>query len=446
MRKHPLPLHVLSALAAGILGACGTTEPIPAPTPGDTTPPVTQQPEPDKADAGAVTMTEMDASKPPPPPPPPPPPGSDVYPAAHYPIPTMKNYGGPVLSDMKIVTVTYVGNAQRDALRTYNDAVLSTPWWAAVSRGFGINPGTGGLYAELEDTVSGKTLENDTDLKPMIKELVTAGKLPTPTANTLYAFYFPQSTTITLGSDASCQSFGGYHDSATVELAGGAKVEAAFAVMPNCGGGVYEVATHEFIEAATDPHPMLDNTYYLWNDAWAGPLGGESADLCQGRGGSDALSKGAAKSWVNQAALESKDPCQPSDDGKLYFGAAVETESVMIVDDSDHTNDHVSDGYLRVKAGQTRDVNVVVFSEAKLPGELELVVGKRTQSDDPRDVDPIFKGVDATLSQKKGTNGSKVTLNIKVAAGTKTGDHLFVVRAVLADDDYHSWPVILRIE
>ena len=240
----------------------------------------------------------------------------------------------------------------------------------------------------------------------------------------------------------------GRRDTIKVGTGAGTTVEAAYAIMPSCGSGLAtHSASHEFIEAATDPHPQKIGTFYLWNDAWAGAGGGECADLCEGRGSVKEGTKTVSRSWVNQAAAESKDPCQPTDPALLYFGAAVETEKVMIVDAKDPTNDHESDGYVTVKAGESRDVPVVVFSEAKLPSDLELVVGKRSQTSmDPHNVDPILKGVDVSLDRKTGRNGVHVKLSIKVAAGTPAGDDPFVVRAMLGASDYHSWPVILRIE
>jgi hypothetical protein len=383
----------------------------------------------------------------------PPPDASDTYPAAHYPLPTMTNHGGPVMTDMKIITVTFVGDAKRDEKRTFDDTITKTAWWDAVTRGYGIHRGSGGGYVELPDTVSNQTLDNDTQLIPMLQKLVTDGKLPAPDANTIYALYFPQSTTIQLLGMSSCQTFGAYHDY-THFTAGGQDVLGAFAVMPDCGNGFSAgAASHEFIEAATDPHPFTTKTppdpfsFYLYNDAWCPAGGYEVADMCEGQKGAPEGNYTVARSWVNAAALESKDPCQPSDPALVFFGAAVETEVVTGLHDPTGGPDYDADGFLVVKAGATKTANVVVFSEAKLAHDVSLVVGKRkANTSDPTVLDPIAAGVDAKLTQTTAHNGAHVTLTITTSASTPPGDYRFVVRAILETTDYHSWPVVLRVK
>lgn len=377
-------------------------------------------------------------------------PGSDVYPAPHHPLPLLKNLGGPVLKDVKIITVTYTGEPQRDALRQFDDAIVAGDWWKAVTDGFGINPGTSGGYVELDPgPVENKTLDNDNDLKPYLRSLVASGHLPPPDANTLYALYFPDSTTIALGKDVSCTTFGAYHDSATFPLEAGT-VEAAFAVIPNCGGGRTVSASHEFIEAATDPHPQTMTTWYAYHDGWFGAGGGEAADLCETEPSTrDANGYGVARSWINGNALASKNPCAPTDPKLIYFNAAVDTNESFTVHDPTGGPDYVSEGYVSIAPGASKTLNVDVFSEAKLPHDLKLVVGAvppyQRRSADPTKLDPIGTGVTPKLSRTTARNGTKVTLTLDVAATAQKGDYAFVVRAILEKNDYHQWGVVLRV-
>lgn len=382
--------------------------------------------------------------------------GADAaaYPAPHFPLPLLENHGGSVITDMKVVTVTFAGDADRDAKRAFGDSILKGPWWAAVTRGYAINAGSSGGYVELPDTVSNKTIDNETDLIPMLKSLVAAGTLPKPDANTLYALYFPQSTSITILGLTSCQSgagFGGYHDYAAFDV-NGATVYGAYAVMADCGYGFTSVASHEFIEAATDPHPFttatppVPFTWYMYNDAWFNAGGAESADLCEGQRAAKEGNDVVARSWVNLAAAASQDPCQPSDPAKIYFNASVETETVKGLHDPSGGPDYDGGGFVVVKRGQTRQVNVVVFSEKPLPHDVTLVAGSRVQSVDPSAVGPIADGVDAKLSTTTANNGTKLTLTLTVSANATPGDFRFYVRAILERTDYHAWPVVLRVE
>lgn len=377
------------------------------------------------------------------------------YAAPHYPFPLMKNFGGPVIADMKIVTVTFVGDADRDAKRAFDDSIVKSAWWTAVTRGYGINPGTSGGHVELPDTVSNKTFDNDTQLVPFIQSLVTNGSLPKPDANTLYAFYFPLSTTISLLGWTSCMQFGAYHDYASFNV-NGANVYGAFAIMPDCGYGFTEVASHEIIEAATDPRPFTTKTpptpftWYMYDDAWAGVSGGgEVADLCAGQRAAKEGSDVVARSWVNAAAMVSEDPCQPAVPGKIYFAASVETEVVKGLHDTNGGGpDYESYGFIVMTRSQTRNVNIITFSEKPLPHDLTLVAGARPrpQTADPTVLDPIAGGVTSKLSTTKANNGTHLTLAITTGANVTPGDYPFVVRAILETNDYHPWPVILRVQ
>lgn len=372
--------------------------------------------------------------------------GTDTYPAPHHPLPMLKPLGGPVIKNVKIVTVTYVGEAERDALRAFDDQIVKSAWWTTVTEGLGVNAGSSGGYVELDPTpVANKTLDNDADLKPYIQKLITAGTLPAPDANTLYAIYFPQSTTITLGTDPSCQAFGAYHDSGVFTLQG-AMIEVAFAVMPNCGGGRTVSASHEFIEAASDPHPQTQTAWYAYNDAWFGAGGGENADLCQaGASYADPSGNRVAKVWSNVAAAASKDPCVPSDPNAIYYGAAVDTNEMFTMHDPTGGPDYQTEGFISVTAGASKSVPVDVFSQANLPHDLTIVASKGARGGDPNLSTPIATGVTATLSGSTARNGTKLTLTIATTASTPKGDHPFVVRALLSKSEFHSWPVILRV-
>lgn len=383
---------------------------------------------------------------------PPPEQDPDVYPAKHHPMPLARNAaGGPVLYAPEIVTITFAGDAMRDELRTFDDALVTLDWWRAVAHPYGIDPGRTAGYVELPDTVSGKTLDNQADVMPFIQKLVLAGTLPAPTTQTLYVFYFPASTTLTLNGDVSCRGLGGFHDSVPVKrVPGGATVaDVAYAILPRCTTSRDDLtyaASHEIIEAATDPHASeAGNTtwYLLDNIAWSGAGGAEVADMCMAKTRFAASGYALTRSWSNEAAGASHDPCQPSDPGILFYGAALDTESANVVDQAGARR---SDGYVSLARGETKTVYATVFSEAKLPAELSLVVGKRTASADPGSVAPITKGVDAQLSRRTAHNGQVVALTLTAAADASAGDHPFVVRSVLSPTDYHSWPAILRVE
>ncbi len=384
------------------------------------------------------------------------PPDDGPWPAAHFPMPLFVNQGGVVLSSPKVITVTFVGNANRDALRAFDAQLLTDPWWGLVTQGYGVGAATGGVYVELPDTVSNTTID-DSALQPMIAEWVATGALPPPDADTVYMMFFPSSTTITLDGGASCQAFGGYHNSGPVALEAG-MVDTAYAVIPDCGGGMEEFTvdvSHELIEAATDPHPETGTAWYGYNDAWftsPGQTGGqgEVADVCERYGYvDDASGNVLSRAWSNTAATASVDPCQPETPGENFFAVAVPTST----EPSKTIGGTTSGGYLVIKQGQTQTIDSIIFSDAQLPSDLQLSVGARAKGSST--LGAITTGVTASLSPTAGHNGMHVTLTIQVGASVPAEDYPAIVRATLntaptsADaaptSTHHDWPIIVRV-
>jgi hypothetical protein len=346
-----------------------------------------------------------------------------------------------------------VGDAMRDELRTLGDALPTTRWWQTVGAPYKLGKGTGGGWVELPDTVSNKTLDNATDVAGLVKTNVESGTFPAPDENTVYMLYFPTTTTILLQGDKSCDTFDGFHDSITTTVKG-TSIEVPYAVMPRCDLGskfaskfdLTVTASHELIEAATDP---LTSSYAYdlasndpTNDAWASG-GGEVADLCQNEQDAIEGQWHVTRSWDDAQAAASHDPCVPGT-GLPYFNAAVDTETISI--DDPQFGKYTSDGYVLVARGASHDVRIDVFSDAPLQKDVTLAVGIDKGSNDPTDMDPILAGVDAKLSRTAAHNGQVVMLTLTVAASVSPQDVPFTVRAVNDSSDWHEWPVLLRIK
>ena len=339
------------------------------------------------------------------------------------------------------------GDTSCPALRTFDDFIVKSDWWHQTMTGFKVFDGTSGGYRELKDTVSGQSIA-DADIQQMIIDAVAQGALPKPDAQTLYALYFPASTQISLFGSSSCVEFLGYHSSVFVGA-----VDAAYAVMPLCKAAnaiatreqLTVTASHEFAEAASDPHPGHDPAYYLTtNDAWAASLGastagGENGDVCIF---APNWTEGAYKVqpiWSNQAAKESRDPCQPSPTGTLYYGAAVRTTLQSV-------NSHKSNGYLILKKGETQEARIDVFSEKALPHDLKIYAGRdKRGSADPSDMQDIQNGITASFSRTEVHNGNSVVMTISVPDKAVSGNFKFLVRTVLEPTDFHDWPVIVHV-
>jgi hypothetical protein len=374
------------------------------------------------------------------------PPDDGPWPAAHYPLPQFAQQGGRVIASPKLVTVTFAGNADRDALRTFGDQfVADTSWWQAVSAGYGVGAPTSGGYVELPDTVSNTTIDDSTQLKPMLQQLITAGTLPAPDLNTIYLLYFPASTTINLtGYGVSCQAYAAYHDSVAVSQDGGG-YQVAYAVIPNCPqapatdqsmGEYTGDVSHEVIEASTDPEPQVAPGWYGYNNAWFHMPGsvigqGEVADVCHGSV-TDANNNLLVRAWSNGAAAASHDPCQPEPAGEIYYALAVPTQPLG----------GLGDGYVVAKRGTTQTLDAVFFSEAKLPSDAQLSLGLRQHGQ----LNPsIGTGITATMSQTTAHNGVHVAITITVDTSAAVNDYNVIARSQLSSTDRHDWPFVLHV-
>ena len=408
----------------------------------------------------------------------------DVYPSTHHPIPQIDYNGGAIIQHVRLVTVTFTGDTHRDALRGFDHIITGTGWWTQTAEGYCVDGGAhagcvgGGSATAPEGGAwlpDGSTADAgdgyldvelaydfpsqgiaDSDIQTWLAGHIVAGDFPAPDDQTLYALYFPKTTHIQLDPQtASCLQFGAYHDSAPVQYDGGTPFLAAYAVMPYCDYGQGDLfnynqvtlsASHEFAEAVTDPHPNRDTAYYLQgNDAWLGALsygGGECGDMCTyvADDSYDESGYNVQRIWSNQAAAQSKQPCQPFD--RPYFAAALRTQSQKIPPD-----DHLSDGYVFVKRGHSVDVVADVFSQAPLAHDLLLYAGQdKFGATDPSDMAPPGDNLQVSLSQQQVHNGNGVVVTFTAPNSASAGDFRMVLRAVLDKSDYNDWPILVHVE
>jgi hypothetical protein len=270
-------------------------------------------------------------------PPPPPPREAGVVDAAGLaPIrfPTAVRQGGPVIAAPKVIPIVFAGDPLADSVIDFTRKLGPSDYWKASASEYGVGAITSGDLVVINEAPP--ALLDDTDVKTWLQAKLGSPEavLGQPDGSTLYALYYPASTTITLEGDKSCQSFGGYHNETT---SGGIAV--AYAVMPRCSGGstsaldyLTVVASHEYLEWATDPFPFTAPAYQgMDNDhlAWSAALGGELSDLCTALDGyryvrpAD-VGYSVQTQWSNKASLAGEHPCIPNE-GRAYVVAVPET-------------------------------------------------------------------------------------------------------------------------
>ena len=369
----------------------------------------------------------------------------NVYPAPHHLPPLARNEGGAVLFSPAIATVTFTGDTNAAAIRQFGAAFLASNYAATVLGPYNVFPPTNLGPFTVTSAFDGGTIDDRSQLAPWIESQVSAGALPNPDANSLFVLYLPPGLDVTDREGVTtCAGSGGYHD-----VTGGSYL-AAYAVVAQCAGNTMDdltfAASHETIEAITNPQPAGNGGFYIdTNIAWTGAGGGEVADICQGDGPIASGGYAMARIWSNPAVMAGKDPCQPSPAGALYYAAALNT---VVLTYQDESGTFFSDGFVTVQHGASATASAMFFSEAMLPSDPSLVVGVETTASatNPTALGPIAPGVTAQLSRASAHNGNAITLSITAEASATPGDYPFVIRAILSATDFHSWPAILRVE
>lgn len=390
---------------------------------------------------------------------------SPGYPAMHSPMPQITYQGGGVLQNPAVVTVTFPGDALAQQLEAFGDDVMQTCWWDAVRAGYcennGMNcVGLGGAakkpHVELTSAPASSYTDSSTGgastLQQYIQQQVSSGAFPAPDANTIYALYFPASTSITLDGIQSCNQnggFAGYHNTTTVTPPGGSNTTVSYAVIPRCSTAIADTtfaASHELSEASTDPHVGLNQIGYYTplqsgdDLPWRLLLGGgEVGDLCVDFTGANqdhttatlgSNSWTVQRIWSNANAASGLDPCVPVPAGDVYFNLAPAA----------------GNGTLQMTVGQTKTFTATAFSSGPLnPWLVEAVDYEQLMGKTPI--------VQASLSATSAKNGDAITVTVTLASqppalpGTNfPAEPYFLVSATNKNGPLHIWPLLVTTQ
>jgi hypothetical protein len=377
---------------------------------------------------------------------------SDVYPAPHAKAPKVITGGGPVMQSPQIYPVFFSNDdaSMAKSIEDYTNAIGPSDYWNAIGKEYGVGPATGHPLVTLEEAAPAKI--DDSEIQTWLAAKLNADDptLPAPDHNTLIALYYPPTTTITMqgggmggGVSSSCQQFGGYHSNVQLDANHGSK-QVAYAVLPRCKdfGGLTDLdaltgtASHEYMEAATDPYPMslpgyaqVDDAHIYWEFALGG---GEIGDMCAQNpdafGKVPGLDYVVQRQWSNKAAAAGHDPCVPAPEGVAYFNATpVMTDDLKL----GGGGQSLTMKGVKIPVGQEKTIDVELFSDGKTG---------------PFTVDAIdygkMVGGKSTLSfswdRQQGVNGEKLHLTIKALAKNQYGAAIFFLSSHLGNER-HYW-------
>ncbi len=336
-----------------------------------------------------------------------------TFPADHPALPQVINSGGPVMTAPKFIAITFPGDSLATDIATFSSKISAGAYWATTTSEYGVGPGTS---SAVQMTTAPATTVSDDDIQTFLRSQF-GGTLAEPDDNTVYALFYPEGVTVTLQGQQGCTSFGGYHSDISV----GSGKFAAYAVMPRCPSmfsGVSELdvltgaASHEYIEASTDPYP---NDVPAWSNTdqngggWARAGGGaEVGDMCAELGdvftSSTDVGYFVQRTWSNAAAAASHDPCVPQGLSP-YFNAAPVLPDTDNIDVASNVKQAAS--VVHIPVGSSQTIELDLFSDADTLGTFNVSAIDYTSA---------FMGgapeLTFSLDNSSGQNGDKINLTI----------------------------------
>jgi hypothetical protein len=353
--------------------------------------------------------------------------------ASHPPLPQVKNFGGPVVATPHIVTITFPGDPYVTQIDDFGAKLGATSYFTNNMAEYGVAPATLRMAVHLTSNPWPTTVD-DTAIKSWLAQEI-GGTLPANDGNTIYAFFFLDSQTVTHSGGSSCMQFTGYHEEAPLA---GSSTPAVYAVIARCPDaiktltGIQQVTgagSHEIIEASTDPFPDTNPTYqevepidFAWELAFGG---GEIADMCQANADAFFQPQGFAytvqRTWSNKQALAGHDPCVPAPAGPYFNAGAVMPDmiSLSLLENGMPTTVSVAGVHIPIQSSQTIELDL--FSDGP--------VGPWTVSATDFTVPPQMPVLDFSFDKTSGQNGDKIHLTITPLTATFTNTESFLVKS-----------------
>ncbi len=365
------------------------------------------------------------------------------YPALAIPLPQVRNVGGLVLGTPRIVPILYASDDPtfKTEILAFLDGLPATDYWKTTASEYGVTGAT--VTAPVIITDPAPTTIDDSAIQPWIADYLNAvgsdagaadsgtSAWPAADGNSIYIVFYPSGTTVTTangsgGVEQSCVDFGAYHDEDPLDTG-----STPYAVVARCTnylghGGIEFVtsaASHELMEASTDPFPTsapaYDDTDFN-GSGWDLNAGGpEIGDLCKLEATSllepAGLGYVVQRMWSDQAALGGHEPCIPHLAGAgAYFTAFPDLEGVEA-----YPGYYVSG--VTVEPGTSRTIPIYLVSDAPTPGPWTVSATEQGSPQAPADPDHLLS---FAWDHTTGENGDVVHLTItRAATPTTTSTH-----------------------
>ena len=349
--------------------------------------------------------------------------------APHGTAPQVMSGGGAVMATPKIVPIFFTGDTtMQTQVEQFLTQLSTSSYWTTTTQEYGV-----GALTIMPTIVS-------TDTPPTSDQMLQtwlAGQLdgthtdwPTFDPNAIYAVFLPDGVQLSTPFGNSCSAFGAYHD----ETMGQANTKIIYALMPRCQGGVDTLtvsASHEFIEAATDPHPETDPAYQLVDGPhliWEFAPGGEVGDMCEFVGLAAQRLVGnfaVQRTWSNMSAAAGHDPCVPVLATPYVSAAPMLTDDASLDDGMGHS---LTTKGVQIPVGMSKTIDIALYSDAP-------TADWTVKAYDAAQIYGQSKELTVSLDKSTGNNGDILHLTItRVAAGMGGSEFLISSRPNGASD------------
>lgn len=381
---------------------------------------------------------------------------SAVYPAFKPDIGQIVNNGGGVLKNPDIVTVTWTVDPDLATYESFGDQIGASKYWATATAEYGIGAATSGKANHVEIATPPPAMLADADIMALVMNGATSpGTWPVPTANSIYTLYVPPQTSVILqGSDACSQGIGGYHGNVAV-----GSFNVAYAVVLECsqlsgpGGVVAETtqsASHEIIEAATDPNPMGSPAWYGFDDSahmsWDvfQQFQDEIGDACELYFDSFYTDTEATfpfsiqRMWSNKSAAAGHAPCVPTTGAPYYNTTLLEPENITVDASMYGLGGHFATKGVRILPGQTKTFAIGFYSDAALPPW-----NIAAYEDNPLLGQSGATNLTISLDVTQGQNGNKAYVTVKVNSKGQMNAELVSIASGDRRFSAHYMPILI---
>jgi hypothetical protein len=331
----------------------------------------------------------------------------------------MLKLAGNILATPKVVPVFFDSDDQTVTAKvlTFASELGASSYWAATTSEYGVGPLMAEAPVHTGDVPAAHL--DDSDIQAWLGAKLNGNDPTFPAAdgNTIYLIPYPTGVSITQGGGTACVDFGAYHNSFKLDPAHGSVV-VPYAVLPRCGGNgpltgidvITAGASHELIEAVTDPQPGDDPAYEIFDDDhafWIYAVGGETGDSCAGSFAAYIKPAGldftVQRTWSNKASSALHDPCVPDGTG-AFFNAAVVAPDTHSYETFVGTK--VESHVINIPIGQTRDVEIDLFSDKATSGPWTVTLN------DVNALHGLAPQLTFVLDKTSGVNGEKIQASV----------------------------------